>query len=238
MVGLLPLIAVESVHPVVVEQLPGLISEVRWLGRRDTGLAAVLRHHETHDDGRITMALVDTDRRQRLLGRMFDESEFFSPHGIRSLSARYRTAFSTDVDGQELSIRYDPAESDTGMFGGNSNWRGPVWMPVNFLLIDALRTYARAFPAEQVEDPAGSGTRRSLADAAEELADRVVGLFRPGPDGRRPGTPGWYPRGPLWDGHVTFSEYFDGDTGAGLGASHQTGWTALVAHLICRPSIE
>ncbi|TWP37590.1 MGH1-like glycoside hydrolase domain-containing protein [Leekyejoonella antrihumi] len=235
LVGLLPLIAVETVHPAVLDELPGLISEVQWVSRRDPQLADVLMHHESTDDQRITMTLVGKERRARLLGHLLDESEFLGPHGIRSLSAAYREQFTMDVDGANLSIRYNPAESDTALFGGNSNWRGPIWFPVNFLLLDALRTLAVANPQARLECPTGSGHEGSIADAAADLTGRMVDLFRPGVDGRRPGTPRWYPSGPLWDEHVTFCEYFDGDNGAGLGATHQTGWTALVAHLICAP---
>ncbi len=235
LVGLLPLIAIESVHPAVVDELPGLLGEVDWVERRDPRLADVLAHHGTADDRRITMSLVPSERRAALLARLLDEAEFLSPHGIRSLSAAYRDGFTTQVAGETLSLRYAPGESDSGLFGGNSNWRGPVWFPVNFLLLDALRVLAVADTETRVELPTGSGDRATIAQAAEDLTDRLVDLFRPGEDGRRPGTPRWYPGGPLWDEHVTFSEYFHGDTGAGLGATHQTGWTAVVAHLICRP---
>src|SRR5690606_32263146 len=135
-----------------------------------------------------------------------------------------------------MSLRYVPGESDSHMFGGNSNWRGPIWLPVNALLVDALRSYGRAAGAgETVEMPTGSGRHVPVTQAADESEDRLVSLFRPGPDGRRPSTPRHHPSGPLWDAHPTFSEYFHGDDGSGLGASHQTGWTALVAHFICAP---
>ncbi|MFC6706087.1 MGH1-like glycoside hydrolase domain-containing protein [Flexivirga alba] len=234
LVGLLPLVAVESVHPVVARQLPDLLSEVHWLERRDTGLADVLAHHEHHDDTRITMSLVPAERREQLLARLLSEDEFLSPHGIRSLSAAYRTPLTVDVDGADFTVGYTPAESDSALFGGNSNWRGPVWFPINFLLVDALATYAEAYPDLRVEHPTGSGQQSSLGEITADLMDRLVTLFCPGSDGRRPGTPKWYPSGPLWDAHPTFSEYFNGDDGSGLGATHQTGWTALVAYLICR----
>ena len=121
------------------------------------------------------------------------------------------------------------------MFGGNSNWRGPIWFPLNTLIADALRQRAQGVGGDmQVELPTGSGNRISLLEAAGELEQRMLNLLRPGPDGRRPGQQRDIPSGPLWDEHPTFSEYFDGDVGTGLGASHQTGWTAMVAHLICR----
>ncbi len=138
------------------------------------------------------------------------------------------------MEHQELSIHYNPAESDSALFGGNSNWRGPIWMPVNVLLVESIRSYAKgAGHAMQVEFPTGSGNRLDLDVLADELSERLISLFRPGADGRRPSQPGDHPNDELWNVHPTFSEYFHGDTGRGLGASHQTGWSALVAHLIC-----
>lgn len=120
------------------------------------------------------------------------------------------------------------------MFGGDSNWRGPVWFPLNVLIADALRTYGDGAGASlRVELPTGSGREASLDEVADEIDARLVALFRPGPDGRRPSMPRDHPSGPLWDAHPTFSEHFNGDTGEGIGATHQTGWTALIAHLIC-----
>lgn len=170
---------------------------------------------------------------------MLDEQEFLSPHGIRSLSAAYRDRVDVDVDGTPLPIRYLAGVSGSDLFGGNSNWRGPVWFPVNVLLTDAPRTYAEGIAASStVEFPTGSGQRRGIREVADVLDQRLVGLFRPGPHGRRPGEPRDHGSGELWTTHPTFSEYFDGDTGSGLGASHQTGWTALVAHLICTTPAE
>jgi hypothetical protein len=208
MVGLLPLLAVARV-PAGVAQRPGGAGQV--------------------------LALLDGDRLARVLSRLFDEDEFLSPHGIRSLSAAYRSPYVTDVDGRPLRIDYEPGESTTGLFGGNSNWRGPVWFPVNVLLADALRAHGTVH-GDTVELPPRSGSTVSLTRAAELLEERLIALFRPGPDGRRPADGARVEASdtPLWREHVTFSEYFDGDTGEGLGASHQTGWTALVAHLICR----
>jgi hypothetical protein len=177
---------------------------------------------ESEQGGGLTLRLVDDQRLRRLVARMLDPAEFLSPHGVRSLSAAYRDGLTVPVLDTELSLTYDPGESSTGLFGGNSNWRGPVWLPVNVLLADALRTHS-----------SGAGSYADLAAVADDLDDRLIGLFRPGDDGRRPGDPRDHPGGPLWAPHPTFSEYFHGDTGAGLGASHQTGWTALVAHLIC-----
>lgn len=137
-------------------------------------------------------------------------------------------------DHGELPIDYQPAESRDYLFGGNSNWRGPVWFPVNNLLLHSLATYGRGVAADVTfEYPTGSGNHLSLEDITHDLRQRMISLFRVGPDGRRPSDPVHKPTGPLWQAHPTFSEYFNGDNGAGLGAAHQTGWTAMVADLIC-----
>jgi hypothetical protein len=232
-VGLLPMLAVALAPEWVATELPDFTGRIRWLQKRRPELLHSLV--ASHGDGgtRLTLALVDRPRFVRLLSRLLDEQEFLSPYGIRSLSAVYREPFTADVEGQPMTIRYEPAESDTGLFGGNSNWRGPLWFPVNVLLADAIATYGRGVAADDFV-PVGSGEPHSLRQVAQLLDDRLVALFRPRADGRRPSQPRDYRSGPLWDEHVTFSEYFHGDTGLGLGASHQTGWTALVAHLICR----
>ena len=174
-------------------------------------------------------------RLRRILRRLLDEGEFLSPHGIRALSAAYRSGLTVDMPGHgRLSLDYQPAESRDGLFGGNSNWRGPVWFPVNTLLLHALTTYGLGIAAgERFEYPTGSAETRTLVEITDDLRERLIGLFRIGPDGRRPSDPDHVPTGPLWQAHPTFSEYFNGDTGAGLGAAHQTGWTAMVADLIC-----
>jgi len=165
---------------------------------------------------------------------MLDEGEFLGAHGVRSLSAAYRDGVTMEVAGTQMSMRYDPGEGSTRAFGGNSNWRGPIWFPINSLLVDALRSHAAgAHEDHVVEFPTGSGRMVGLDVVADDLDERLIGLFRVGPGGRAPATPRDHPSGPLWDVHPTFSEYFDGDTGRGCGATHQTGWTAMVAHLIC-----
>jgi hypothetical protein len=178
------------------------------------------------------------DRFQRLLDRLFDESEFLSPHGLRALSAYHREhPYELDVDGLAARIDYEPAESTTPMFGGNSNWRGPVWMPLNYLVISVLHRYHRFFGEDMtVEYPAGSGHRRTLDLVAEDLQDRLISLFTRGADGRRPcfGGVARLQDDPAWRDNIVFSEYFHGDNGAGLGASHQTGWTGLIADVIRR----
>jgi hypothetical protein len=233
-VGLVPLLAVATTPPWARTDLPGFVQRRRWLEehRADLLEARVVTHHEGDRDG--ALALVPPDRYARVLTRVLDEAEFLSPYGIRSLSAAYRGETSISVEHQELSIHYNPAESDSALFGGNSNWRGPIWMPVNVLLVESIRSYAKgAGHAMQVEFPTGSGNRLDLDVLADELSERLISLFRPGADGRRPSQPGDHPNDELWNAHPTFSEYFHGDTGRGLGASHQTGWSALVAHLIC-----
>jgi hypothetical protein len=238
MVGLLPLLAVAYAPAWTVEKLPDFTARLRWLQRRRPDLLEGLVMHPGLDGepGDGLLALLDPDRLVRVLSRMFAEGEFLSAYGIRSLSRVYTTPYSAEVDGASDSIDYEPGESRTGLFGGNSNWRGPIWFPVNVLLADALRTYGAYLGADvQVEVPTGSGHRLTLAQAADALDSRLVDLFRRGADGRRPSDGNRIEArdSPLWRDHVTFSEYFHGDNGEGLGATHQTGWTALVAHILC-----
>lgn len=234
MVGLLPLIAVATMPDWVDKALPDFTHHRAWLAARRPELLDALVH--SVDACADTLSVLTEDRLERVLRRLADPAEFLGDGGIRSLSAAYRDEVILNLGGTDLPMRYVPAESEGPMFGGNSNWRGPVWFPVNVLLTDALRTYAAGMASHvQVEFPHGSGSYRGVAGVADEIDQRLVGLFRMGPDGRRPSDPRDIPTGPLWQAHPTFSEYFHGDTGAGLGASHQTGWTALVAHLICKP---
>jgi len=167
---------------------------------------------------------------------MLDEQEFLSPHGIRAISRYHRDhPYVMQLDRQSFRVDYEPAESSTGMFGGNSNWRGPVWFPVNYLLIGALRRYAAALgPEFTVEHPTGSGRKLPLEDVAEDLCRRLVSLFMDDGEGRRPvfGGTERFQRDPSWHDRLLFYEYFHGDNGAGIGASHQTGWTGLVADLV------
>ncbi|HEY6743546.1 MAG TPA: glucosidase, partial [Lapillicoccus sp.] len=236
LVGLLPLLAVANCPAWVREGLTDFDESLRWLERHRPDEVASLATTHPADGDALTFAVVDPARMTQLLRRLLDEGEFLSPHGIRSVSAAHRDGITIDVAGMSMSMHYTPGESDSGLFGGNSNWRGPVWFPLNALLVDALHTYAAgSAAATTVEFPTGSGERLGLHDIAQRIEDRLVGLFRPGSDGRRPGDPRDLLDGPLWTTHPTFSEYFHGDTGIGLGASHQTGWTAMVAHLICTP---
>ena len=232
MVGLLPLLGVMNLRDEIYERLPDLKRHLSWLRRRRPELTEpILQRH----GGGSTLSVVTMERLRRILRRLLDESEFLSPHGIRALSAAYRSGLSVDMPGHgRLSLDYQPAESRDGLFGGNSNWRGPVWFPVNTLLVHALTTYGLGIAAgERFEYPTGSGESGTLVEITADLRERLIGLFRIGPDGRRPSDPEHVPTGPLWQAHPTFSEYFNGDTGAGVGAAHQTGWTAMVADLIC-----
>jgi hypothetical protein len=180
--------------------------------------------------------LLSEERLRRVLGHVLDEDEFLSPFGIRSLS-RYHLdhPYTLHLDGQEIKVGYLPAESDSALFGGNSNWRGPIWMPVNALFIKALINYYAYYgPSFRVEYPTGSGHRASLYEIAKGLTERLTRIFLHDKSGHRPvfGSAPKLSDDPLWRDHLLFYEYFHGDNGAGIGASHQTGWTGLIASLI------
>jgi hypothetical protein len=232
-VGLIPLLAVETLEPELLDQMPAFARRMRWFLRNRPELASLVSRWEEPGVGdRRLLALVRGHRMKLLLRRMLDETEFLSDHGIRSLS-RYHQAhpYVLEFAGVSRSVDYEPAESRTGMFGGNSNWRGPVWFPLNHLLIESLQKFHHFYGDDfRVEAPTGSGRFMSLSEIADDLATRLARLFLPGPDGRRPADGDRRMNGGTDPAdHVLFYEYFDGDTGAGLGASHQTGWTALVA---------
>jgi Mannosylglycerate hydrolase MGH1-like glycoside hydrolase domain len=239
MVGLIPLLAVDTIEPGVLDEVPGFARRLDWfLADRPDLARLVSRWRDPGMADRRLLSLVRADRMKRLLRRMLDPDEFLSPYGIRSLSRSHADApFELAFEGERYMIGYEPAESRSGLFGGNSNWRGPVWFPLNFLLIEALRTFHRYYGDDfLVEHPTGSGDRSSLGHIADDLAARLVAIFRRGAEGRRPvfGDDERSQLDPEWRDRLLFYEYFHGDTGAGLGASHQTGWTALVAPLLER----
>jgi len=189
-------------------------------------------------DQRMLFSLAGPDRLERLFAKVFDESEFLSPRGLRALSAYHREhPYVIDVEGVQASVDYEPAESTTSMFGGNSNWRGPIWFPLNYLMVTVIERYHRFFGDDfTVEYPTGSGQRLTLDKVAEDLSDRLISIFTNGPDGRRPcfGGTELMQTDPAWHDNLIFSEYFHGDNGAAIGAFHQTGWTGVVADLIRR----
>jgi hypothetical protein len=237
MVGLLPLCAT-TIFPIEGVTLgDNLLARLR---RRIESMPELLA--TIHDarlrgvNGRRMLAVLDESKLRRVLARMLDEDEFLSPHGLRALSRFHEQhPFSVDIDGHVYEVGYLPAESDTGMFGGNSNWRGPVWFPVNYLVLRALlHLYAYYGDDFTVECPTGSGQQCTLFEVATELGRRLTSIFVPDTDGRRPvyGGSERFQTDPNWKDLPQFSEYFHGDNGAGLGASHQTGWTGLVARVI------
>jgi hypothetical protein len=189
-------------------------------------------------DRRLLLSLAGPARLERLFAKLFDESEFLSPHGLRALSAYHREhPYVIDVEGVQASIDYEPAESTTAMFGGNSNWRGPIWFPLNYLIISSLERYHRFFGDEvTIEYPTGSGKQLTLDKVAADLQDRLISIFTQGPDGRRPcfGGTELMQTNPAWHDNLIFSEYFHGDNGAAIGAFHQTGWTGVIADMIRR----
>ncbi|MFL6143823.1 MAG: MGH1-like glycoside hydrolase domain-containing protein [Labedaea sp.] len=236
MVGLIPLLACAPLERWVFDELPNFAQRLNYLLRHQPEFGQFITWQTAPDGGRCALlSLLDERQRSRVLTTMLDEAEFLSPHGIRSMSAAHRDGLAVEIAGQHHGVGYEPGESRTPMFGGNSNWRGPVWFPCNALLVEALHEldlfHGGGF---EVEMPTGSGRRCSLGEVAKDLSARLSGLFLPGPDGRRPadGKRIEAADSPLWSEQVTFNEYFDGDTGEGLGATHQTGWTALVAVLM------
>lgn len=237
LVGLIPLYASLTLEPELVARFPSFKKRLDWfIEHRKTVAERNIASMETRGVGeRLLLALVDKDRLVAILEKMLDEDEFLSPHGIRSLSKYHeKNPFEMDVHGEKYIVNYLPGESDSGMFGGNSNWRGPIWFPVNFLLVEALqRFYLYYGPELKVECPKGSGDYLNLAQCAQEIQHRLIHLFLPDENGNRACNGGdELAKDPLFKDYVPFYEYFDGDTGRGLGASHQCGWTALVAKWI------
>jgi hypothetical protein len=240
LVGLVPLFAVEVLEDDVIGRLPGFQKRMKWFLENRGDLARHIAYCEKgcgHDHAGLSLLAVPSrDRLERLLRRMLDEGEFLSPGGIRSLSRVHRDEpYVFRADGREFRVDYVPAESNTGLFGGNSNWRGPVWFPMNYLLVEALERYDRFYgDSLRVEFPTGSGRRLTLGEVARELAGRLAGIFLPDAAGRRPchGSDARFAQDPHWKDLLLFHEYFCGDTSRGVGASHQTGWTALAVPFV------
>ncbi len=239
-VGIIPLLAVDVLSQDVLDTLPGFSRRMNWLleNREDLGEMISYLTSRRGADGREhrLLAIPSRDRLVRVLRYLLDENEFLSPFGIRSLSKYYENnPFVMQLNGTRYEVRYSPGESDTEMFGGNSNWRGPVWLPLNYLLIASLRKYHEFFGADlTVECPTGSGRMRTLTEVADDIARRLQRLFLADENGRRPALddPAVPPNDPHWNEFLLFHEYFHAETGRGLGASHQTGWTALIANLL------
>jgi len=237
MVGLIPLFAVETLEPELLEQLPGFKRRLEWFLAYRPDLAALVSNWNQAGHGsRRLLSLLRGHRMKQLLKRLLDENEFLSPYGVRALSRmHYDSPYAYHHGATTLTVRYRPAESDTGLFGGNSNWRGPIWFPVNFLIIESLQKFHHYYGDDfRIECPTGSGRLLSINDVATELATRLARIFLPDENGSRP-VYGHHPRlqtDPHFRDYLLFYEYFDGDSGRGVGASHQTGWTGLIAKLL------
>ncbi|MEM6352959.1 MAG: glucosidase [Cyanobacteria bacterium P01_D01_bin.14] len=249
MVGLIPLYAVMTLDPELLEQVPGFKERVEWFISNRPDLRKNVACMEAEGEGaRRMLALCyatvgrtePTDRLRRILIKLLDEAEFLSPYGIRALSKYHEDhPYHFHADGETYSVHYDPAESTSPLFGGNSNWRGPVWFPVNYLLIESLQKFHHYLGDDfKVECPTGSGKWLTLWEVASELSQRLMKIFLPDEQGKRPvyGDTDIFHQDPHWQDYILFYEYFHGDNGAGLGASHQTGWTGLVAKLIQQQS--
>jgi mannosylglycerate hydrolase MGH1-like protein len=243
MVGLLPLLAVQTIEPDMLNRLPAFSRRLDWFVANRPDLTATVACMQTPGaGGRRLMAIADRRRLKCVLKVMLDEREFLSPYGIRSLSRTHaQFPYALQVNGTRREVSYEPAESRSPEFGGNSNWRGPVWFPVNYLIIEALQRYHHYYGDKfTVECPTGSGRMLTLWEVAAELSRRLTRIFLRRPDGTRPayGATARLQRDPHWRDLILFHEYFNGDTGAGLGASHQTGWSALVAKLLQQTGME
>tara|TARA_R100000027_G_scaffold3426_1_gene3188 strand:+ start:1478 stop:4165 length:2688 start_codon:yes stop_codon:yes gene_type:complete len=235
LVGLLPLIAAMPLSTETLDRLPGFKSRFEWFLRYHKDLSRHVAQKPGQDHTGYLLAMAPPNRLQRILNYLTDEDEFLSPHGIRSLSRRYESEpFRFTVGDETLSVGYLPSESDSGLFGGNSNWRGPIWFSTSFLLIEALLRYDDYYEDEVMATVAGNDSPVRLKALAIQVASRMADLFRPGPDGARPCHGGHrpYAEDPHWKDLILFYEYFDPESGRGCGASHQTGWTSLVATLL------
>jgi len=245
LVGLIPLFAVQPLEPEILEQFPGFKRRMEWFVQNRPDLRQNIACMETEGVGARRMLAIcfkppggneEQNKLRHILHKMLDENEFLGPHGIRSVSRFHgEQPYVFYVNGEPYQVDYEPAESTSGLFGGNSNWRGPVWFPINYLLIEALQRFHHYLGDDfKVECPTGSGKQMNLKEVAIELSQRLVGIFLQDASGKRPVYGGMetFQTDPYWRDLILFHEYFHGDDGAGLGASHQTGWTGLVAELI------
>jgi len=238
MVGVLPIIAVEVLEDHVLDMLPGFKKRMQWFLDNRKDLAGHISYQELAQGkhGHRLLAVPSRERLERVLRFMLDETEFLSAHGLRSLSRVHKDEpYRFQVHGNEHRVEYAPGDSTTGLFGGNSNWRGPVWFPLNYLVVEALERYHHYYEDSlKVECPTGSGRFLNLQEVAAELASRLSSIFLPDEHGRRPchGPDQRYASDPHFKELVLFHEYFHGEDGRGVGASHQTGWTALVARCL------
>jgi hypothetical protein len=237
LVGLIPLLAVETLEQDIVDRLPGFKRRMQWFIDNHPDVPEHIEIFQCSRRGtRRLLSLVNRGQLERVACYLLDESEFLSPFGIRAVSRFHKNnPYILHVNGTEHRVDYEPAESSTGLFGGNSNWRGPVWFPINFLLIEALQKFHYFFGNDlTVELPTGSGRQVTLWEAASEISRRLTKVFVRSGEGTRPVYGGLqtFQKDPHWRDLICFHEYFHGDNGAGIGASHQTGWTGLVAKLI------
>jgi len=243
MVGLIPLFAVETLEPEVLDRLPDFKRRLKWFIDNRPDLTENLASMRTEGRGeRRLLSIADPGQLRRILKYMLDEHEFLSPYGVRALSQIHReNPYVLNVNGTEHRVDYEPGESSTGVFGGNSNWRGPIWFPLNFLLVESLQRFHHYFGNDfKVEFPTGSGNMKTLSEVAGELSRRMTNIFLRDENGRRPvfGNLEKFQVDPHWRDLILFHEYFHGDSGSGVGASHQTGWTGLVTKLIQQSSRE
>ncbi|MBI3291918.1 MAG: glucosidase, partial [Elusimicrobia bacterium] len=237
LVGVIPLFAIETLEVSSLLKLPGFARRFNWFLRHRPDLAReVTCNGQAGACERRLLSIVPPEQLRPILQRLLSEEEFLGPYGIRSISRFHQDhPYVFRVNGTEHRVDYEPAESTTGLFGGNSNWRGPVWMPLNFLLIEALQKFHHFLGDDfRIECPTGSGRMMTLWEVAGELSHRLIRIFQKDEEGRRPVYGGTNPfqHDPHWKDLILFYEYFHGDNGAGIGASHQTGWTGLIAKLI------
>jgi hypothetical protein len=235
LVGLTTLFATLVLDNERLQKVPEFVRRLEWFRnyRQENKFYVVIEKLEKGEN--ILLSVLPRPRLEKVLEALLDREEFMSPHGIRALSKKHETPYSVQIEGESFGLKYEPAESSTGLFGGNSNWRGPVWMPMNYLLIQSLRTYHQHFgDGLKVACPAGSDRLRNLDGVADDLSQRLVNLFKADADGRRPvhGEASVFQNDPHFKDLILFYEYFHGDNGRGVGASHQTGWTGVVAELI------